>query len=273
MIPVRVAENLKARAEAQLAAAETALGSATSTEAKQQAEEAKEKAVARVAELGEQWAAAKAELQPKLDALAAAREAVSAAESTRVKAAEAAREATRALEPASVLISRKTQRLYVRQGFEPVFDTPITVQDPDRPIGTHVFTAIERSGDTNVRWSVVSLHGSAESRGLSPGAGRDVEPTEPNNPKSALDRIVIPQDALDRIPGIVPRSSLIITDEALSTETGKGTDFVVLLSGEPQGGIKFRRRAPANEFSYTRPRDVPVYWRSPSPFGGTFSTW
>jgi hypothetical protein len=272
MVPVRVAENLKARAEAQLAAAETALGAAASTEAKQQAEDAKEKAVARVAELGEQWAAAKAELQPKLDALTAAREAVSAAESNRVKAAEAAREATRALEPVSVLISRKTQRLYVRQAFEPVFDTPITVVDPDRPIGTHVFTAVGRAGDTNVRWSVVSLRGSAESRALSPGTGRDVELSEPNA-KSALDRIVIPQDALDRIPGTLPRSSLIITDEAFSTETGKGTDFVVLLSGEPQGGIKFRRRAPANEFSYSRPRDVPVYWRSPSPFGGTFSTW
>ena len=270
-VPVRVAENLKARAEAQLSAAETALGSAASAEARQQAEEAKEKAVARIAELGEQRTAAKAELQPKLDALAASREALTVAEATRVKAAEAAREASRALEPVSVLISRKTQRLYVRQAFEPVFDAPITVQDPDRPIGTHVFTATEHSGDSNVRWSVVSLRGSAETRGFSSGNGRDVEQSEPTNAKSALDRIVIPQDALDRIPGIVPRSSLIITDEALSTETGKGTDFVVLLSGEPQGGIKFRRRAPANEFSYTRPREYPVYWRSP--YGAPVSTW
>ena len=279
-IPVRVAENLKTRAEAQLATAETALGSAASAAARQQADEAKEKAAARVAELGQQWAAAKAELQPKLDALAAAREAVTVAETARVKAAEAAREASRALEPVSVLISRKTQRLYVRQAFEPVFDIPITVVDPDRPIGTHLFTAMEGSGDTNVHWSVVSLRGSAESRGQSSGHGRDVEPIEPNNAKAALDRIVIPQEALDRIPGIVPRSSLIITDEALSTETGKGTDFVVLLSGEPQGGIKFRRRAPSNEysytrprneFSYTRPREYPVYWRSP--YGAQFSTW
>jgi hypothetical protein len=52
-----------------------------------------------------------------------------------------------------------------------------------------------------------------------------------------------------RIAGIAPRSSLIITDEALSPETGKGTDFVVLLSGEPQGGIKSRRRSPGTEFA------------------------
>src|SRR5947207_8089589 len=40
-MPVRTAENLKLRAEAQLQAAETALGSATSSEARQEAEDAK----------------------------------------------------------------------------------------------------------------------------------------------------------------------------------------------------------------------------------------
>jgi hypothetical protein len=94
---------------------------------------------------------------------------------------------------------------------------------------------------------------------------------DPGGAKSALDRIVIPQDVLDRIAGIAPGSSLIITDEALSSETGKGTDFVVLLSGEPQGGIKIRRRGPDNEFSYARPRDRLLYWRSP--FSGPYSTW
>jgi hypothetical protein len=70
---------------------------------------------------------------------------------------------------------------------------------------------------------------------------------------------------------IAPRSSLIVTDEALSPETGKGTDFVVLLSGEPQGGIKSRRRSPGTEFPFARPRDRLFYWRSP--FGSPFSTW
>src|SRR4030081_164868 len=78
MVPVRAAENLKLRAEAQLAAAETALGSAISAEAKEQAERAKAQAVARIAELQVQWDAAKAELQPKLDAVTAAREAAAA---------------------------------------------------------------------------------------------------------------------------------------------------------------------------------------------------
>src|SRR5262249_32612493 len=106
----------------------------------------------------------------------------------------------------------------------------------DRPIGTHVFTAVERIGDApDMRWSVVSLvsDGPDGPRGAAPGGA---------NARAALDRIVIPQDALDRIAGMAsPRSSLIISDEALSDETGKGTDFIVLMSGEPQGGIKFRR--------------------------------
>jgi hypothetical protein len=97
-------------------------------------------------------------------------------------------------------------------------------------------------------------------------------PTEPASAKSALDRIVIPQEALDRIAGIGPRSSLIVTDEALSSETGKGTDFVVLMSGEPQGGIKMRRLEPGTEFIYARSRERPFDGRAP--FGGPFfSSW
>jgi hypothetical protein len=124
MAPVRVAEDLKLRAEAQLAAAETAVGSAVLAEAKEQAEAAKAQVVARIAELQAQWAAAKAELQPKLDAVTAAREAAVVTETARVAAAEAARQVARELEPVSVLISRKTQRLYVRQAFEPIFQSP-----------------------------------------------------------------------------------------------------------------------------------------------------
>ena len=106
------------------------------------------------------------------------------------------------------------------------------------------------------------------------GHGRDGEPTstDPSGAIAALDRIAIPQDALDRIAGMAsPRSSLIILDEALSSETGKNTEFVILMSGEPQGGIKFRRRGPVAEVRYQRPRDRLPYWRLP--FAWPYSTW
>jgi len=251
MMAVRVAENLKARAEEQLAAAEATLNSATSVEARAQAEDTKAKALDRIAALQTQWAAAKAELQPKLDAVAPARAAAVAAEAVRVAAAEAAEEASRELEPVSMFISRQSQRLYVRRAFQPIWESPVTILDADRPIGTHVFTAIERTnGDTGMRWSAVTVDdGRARAAVIEiQGGGRGGAPREvaqvamdPDNAKTALDRIVIPPDATDRIAGIVsPRSSLIISDEALSAETGKDTEFVVILSGEPQGGIKSR---------------------------------
>ena len=67
-----------------------------------------------------------------------------------------------------------------------------------------------------------------------------------------------------------PRSSLIISDEPLSGETSTGTDFVVIMSGEPQGGIKFRRRTAPTEVGFDRSRDRLPYWRPP--FGG-YSDW
>src|SRR3954470_6370924 len=60
MMPMRVAENLKLRAEEQLAAAEATLGSASSAEAKKRAEDAKAKALDKIATLQAQWMAAKA---------------------------------------------------------------------------------------------------------------------------------------------------------------------------------------------------------------------
>ncbi|WFU17652.1 L,D-transpeptidase family protein [Bradyrhizobium sp. CB3481] len=276
--PMRTVENLKLKAAAQLAAAEAALGSAKSAEEKEQAESAKAQAAAKLAEMQTQWEAAKADLQQKLDAVASAREAAAAAEAARYLAAEAARKIARELQPMSVLISRKTQKLYVRQAFEAVFESPVTIADPDRPIGTHVFTAAERTSDDHLRWNVVSLLSSKHAETAAAhdraraSSSRDLEPapTDLNAAKAALDRITIAQDALDRITAIAPRSSLIVTDEPLSAETGKGTEFVVLLSGEPQGGIKKRRRSTPSEFRYPYPRGTP-FWRSP--FGGPFQSW
>ena len=276
--PVRAAETLKRRAEAQLAASKTKLGARISAVAKEQAAVDKAKAVVKIAELQLQWDGAKADLQHRLDAVTSAREAAAAAETARAAAAEGARQVERELQPISVLISRKAQRLYIRQAFKPIFESPVAIADPDRPIGTHVFTAIERStDDAKVLWSVVSLDGGRppavtvepHNRARA-SSGRDVEPVDPAGAKAALDRITLPQDALDRIGNITPRSSLIVTDEALSPETGKGTEFVVVLSGEPQGALEKRRRSPGTASRYARPRSLP-FWRSP--FEGTFSTW
>ena len=61
----------------------------------------------------------------------------------------------------AVFISRKRQRLYIRQDVAPLFDSAVTIAQPDAPLGTHVFTALEFTGPehTILRWNVVSLPG------------------------------------------------------------------------------------------------------------------
>jgi lipoprotein-anchoring transpeptidase ErfK/SrfK len=114
--------------------------------------------------------------------------------------------------PVSVFISRKEGRLFVRRSFEPLFDVPVTIDHPEQPLGTHVFSALATKGDSNdVRWTVVSI----------PGA--DIRAA------GALDRIAIPQEAVARISELMsPGASLIVSDQGLGPETGVGTDFIVL---------------------------------------------
>jgi hypothetical protein len=50
---------------------------------------------------------------------------------------------------------------------------------------------------------------------------------------------------LDRIaPTALPRSSIIISDEPLSAETNYRTEFVAVLSNQPQGGFITRKPTP-----------------------------
>ena len=60
-------------------------------------------------------------------------------------------------------------------------------------------------------------------------------------------------DVLDRIaPTVLPRSSIIVSDEPLSGETNYRTEFVAVLSNQPQGG--FITRQPTTEFAATDPQ-------------------
>jgi lipoprotein-anchoring transpeptidase ErfK/SrfK len=136
--------------------------------------------------------------------------------------------------PVSVFISRKEGKLFVRKGFEPVFDVPVTFERPDQPLGTHVFTALAFNNDnTTLRWNVMSMPGGGSAPVKKAEKGKKVEVAVPTMPTSnatdALNRVSIPQDAIDRISRLMsPGASLIISDKGISGETGKGTDFIVL---------------------------------------------
>jgi lipoprotein-anchoring transpeptidase ErfK/SrfK len=221
---LRKLEWLRTRADAEFAFAEKMLAAAKTEQATARAQNLKQKAAAKAAELTTQLDTAKADAKSKLDAVGTAQKAAKAAEAKRAAAAKAAREAKLALEPVSIFISRATRRLYVRRGFAATLEVPVTILDPDRPIGTHVFTAVARTDGGGLRWTAVTID-------------------DGDSAKAALDRISIPQDVLDRVaPTALPRSSIVISDEPLNRETNYRTEFVVVLNNQPQGGLAMRRR-------------------------------
>jgi lipoprotein-anchoring transpeptidase ErfK/SrfK len=141
----------------------------------------------------------------------------------------------------AVFISRKDKKLYIRHGYEPVFDTPIEIADADRPLGTHVFTARGDKDDARaLHWSVVSLpqvmRRSDARRSARRGSRAAPAPARSNvipalDASEALDRVTIPDEALEKIASIIsPGGSLLISDHGHNGwETGKGTDFIVPL--------------------------------------------
>ena len=139
--------------------------------------------------------------------------------------------------PISVFVSRKLGKLLVRQDFTPLFDVPVKIQNPEEPLGTHLFMASQNER-LAIRWTVVSM---PEEFSRSPGDRQKlhkermertiatapaVPPTDKAN--AALNRIEIPQDAFERISDLItPGSSLIVSDRGMSDETGSDTDFIV----------------------------------------------
>jgi lipoprotein-anchoring transpeptidase ErfK/SrfK len=146
----------------------------------------------------------------------------------------------------AIFISRKDSKLYVRQNFAPVFNTPVTIAPGDKPLGTHVFTATADKADpATMRWSVVSLPSSARNAAANAGAakavrrgkksaGADVEPKQVvqlSSAAEALDRITIPADVMAWLgEALSTGSSLIVSDQGINQgETGEGTDFILSL--------------------------------------------
>jgi hypothetical protein len=135
----------------------------------------------------------------------------------------------------AVFVSRKEKKIFVRQGMVPLFDMPITIDDPEAPLGTHVFTLLS-DADEATRWNLMTIPTDAgyasdyprRRRGREPVA--EIKPLKaPSTAAEALDRIQFPKEAVDRISELlIPGSSLVVSDDGLGRETGRGTEFIVL---------------------------------------------
>jgi hypothetical protein len=143
----------------------------------------------------------------------------------------------------AVFISRKDNKLYVRQNFAPLFDMPITIAASDRPLGTHLFTAEFDKNDPNaLHWTVVSVPPTARAAMRASDEPRhsrrkgkaapvvEAKPAPlPDTPAEALDRITIPPEVMARIMDAMSNGgSIIVSDQGITQgETGEYTDFIV----------------------------------------------
>jgi hypothetical protein len=144
----------------------------------------------------------------------------------------------------SLFVSRREGKLFVRKGFTPAFDVPVTIAQPEKPLGTHLFTAGRGGEGAGIHWLAVSFSDRAaasggSSHGSSHGKRKGHAERERPAPATAsslrqsaidaLDRIELPAEALARLTSLVaPGTSLVISDQGLGGETGKDTDFIVV---------------------------------------------
>ena len=238
---LRRAEVIHAQAESNLAAKARALAAAKRPAAREAAAVAKTAAEAHLMETAKRLEEASAS---KVLEMPEAREALSAdrtlkeARAALAQAQTAAKEAVRRAKPVSILVSKKDNRVYIRQGLAPVLDAPAIIRDPETPLGTHLYIATSQSEGVTLGWSVVSLPSSINLEEPPQRRSRDMREERhkgserhpaASNPAQALERIEFPKEISERISELLwIGGSLIITDQPLSSETSDvGTDLVV----------------------------------------------
>jgi lipoprotein-anchoring transpeptidase ErfK/SrfK len=168
-----------------------------------------------------------------------------AAVETWKRAAAAASEASDLVDQAerrqaqvSVFISRKEGRIFIRQNWKEVWEAPVTFRDPDRPLGTHIYTAVSTEPDGSaVKWTAITLPAEGmPPKEAAPARGKEKAPVAaqadgpaPETAAGALDRIELPEGARERIAELLwTGGSLIVSDQPRSYEMGEYTDFIVL---------------------------------------------
>jgi lipoprotein-anchoring transpeptidase ErfK/SrfK/predicted nucleic acid-binding Zn-ribbon protein len=255
-------ESSLSKAESELADLKSPAEETSKSKRKQKAKD-ESKRIARIATLEERVVRLPDEIAAIRPALTHAQEALTSAEAAADVAEEKLRLATNGMSdataalsralakeetakkleklrerPVSIFISRAKQRLYVRQGYDDVFDVAVTFNRPDDPIGTHVFTALDvAENKTDMKWSVVSIpHDPTRTSKKKKGTKKDDDQTaakidlSSQTAAAALDRIAVPDDVRDQIADVMkPNSSIIISDLGISNETGAYTDFIASL--------------------------------------------
>jgi L,D-transpeptidase-like protein len=236
---LRRAELSAAAARDRLEAAKKLVDSAKTPEALERAKTAQAAAQTALEEAEKAAAEAASEESGKTAEAFAAAHAAWDAEAASAKAAAAVKAAERGAEPISIFISKKAGRVYVRQAWAPIYEAEVTFKEPDLPLGTHLYLATEPKEDGKaMRWLSVSMPPAPPSAETRYRARRDegaaaVPAASASRPHAtatgALERIELGAEARAFIEDkLWTGASLIVSDQGISNETGKYTDFIVL---------------------------------------------
>lgn len=125
-------------------------------------------------------------------------------------------------------------QILVRQNFKPLFEAPIEIADPGKPLGTHFIEATHVNRfSAKADWHGVTLdnHLAKQTRtrlGIDHDSASD-------SLEGALSRVTIPDDIRQKIALMLDEgSSITISDVNDTRETGLGTDFITLTRSGPR---------------------------------------
>ena len=239
-----------------------------------------EEAAAAAAEAAKAANQAVADAQDALKAIRAEIKDAGAAETAAKKAVAAfdRQEQNRSL-PVSVFVSSATGTVSVRQGNEEVLTVQAEIQNPEVPLDTFLFTAVnwkdedaktdlvwqatEVTDDENAMFAPVTDDGSSRKSKKSAQSAPLPPETDADKAARTLDRIKIPKEVSDRIAEVVkPGSVLIVSSYDVSRSEMKypGTDFIVQM---PEVVAKITKPTP-------RPRPSPYEMVEDQGGGGFF---
>jgi len=235
-----LAEDSVRRAKAEVEDANRSVARAQGEEVVKRAEDRKSAAEAKLTEAESKVREASEAKAAKDRDVVSAQNAVREADEQASAAVASAKDAAIRAEPISIFISRKNKHLYVRQATQHLFDMPITIRDPERSLGTHLFIATGAGTDgASLHWVGLTPPAAVEvkHRRHSSRRGRTIEPEEeapslkpfPETASAALDRIELPPEALQRIAERAwVGATLILSDVGMSGEGRYAMDFMIL---------------------------------------------
>ena len=126
--------------------------------------------------------------------------------------------------------------IYVRRNFQPLFDAPIEIANPDVALGTHFIQAVHvNAAQNSVDWFGVTLDNyinSKTAKRLGITSFPDAQAIDAA--EQAFARASIPDDLREKIETMLGNgSSITITDTGTESKTTDGTDFITVTNKSP----------------------------------------